>query len=125
MEYEFTINCELPTLNEYTNANRINVGASKSKSSPSKFKRKPQINTGIVANNMKKKAEAKVILFAKTQIKPLPDTLFDVEILWIRTDNRHDADNVYFAVKFILDGLQKSGILKKDGRKTNKKYYIK
>ena len=41
----------------------------------------------------------------------------DVTIFWYRTDRRSDPDNVAFAVKFILDGLQAAGVLRNDGWK--------
>ena len=35
---------------------------------------------------------------------------------WYTKDNRKDADNVYFAQKYVLDGLVKAGIFHTDGR---------
>jgi hypothetical protein len=59
---------------------------------------------------------------------------YNMIINWHVTNNKIDSDNVFFAVKFILDGLVKSGTLNGDGRKyikninntivTEKKYYI-
>jgi hypothetical protein len=87
---------KLPTLNEYIAAER-----STNKRAGSALKKKW---TNIV----------EVIVLSQTKEKL--SGLYDVEIDWITKDNRKDADNVYFAVKFILDGLVKSKLLPNDGR---------
>lgn len=91
----FLILSKLPTLNEYINVERLNRFAAAS------LKKK---YTGICSES------------ALTMPK-LEDTLFDVQVNWFVLDNRSDADNVFFAIKFILDGAVESGRLKKDGRK--------
>jgi len=88
IEYDF------PTLNEYIAAERGNRYS---------------------AASMKKKAT----LAAKksfTGLMPLAG-LFDVVISWSRKSEMHDPDNVYFAVKFILDGAVLARYIAKDSRK--------
>ena len=96
---QFTINTELPTLNEYIKAERGTKGK-------------------YIAAKLKKNATESVAWFVQSQSVLLPkDTLFDVVIDWYRKDKRHDSDNVFFGVKFILDGLVLSGKLENDNRK--------
>lgn len=98
MTEKFTINSSLPTLNEYIEAERRNKFA---------------------AAKLKKNATECVEWYAQAQAVILPkNTLFDIEIDWYRKDNRHDSDNVFFGVKFILDGLVKVKKLQNDGRKS-------
>ncbi len=40
-----------------------------------------------------------------------------ISCCWYTPNERKDADNVAFAIKFVLDGLVEAGILKGDGRK--------
>ena len=54
-----------------------------------------------------------------------PNIVYDIELLWETVNNRIDPDNIYFAVKFILDGVVKAGILKSDGRKNIRNIYNK
>ena len=41
----------------------------------------------------------------------------NVSIRWYEKDSRRDADNVFFAVKFILDSLVSYGIIENDSQK--------
>ena len=43
--------------------------------------------------------------------------MFDFEIDWYRNSKRHYSDNLFFDVKFILDGLVLAKILENDNRK--------
>jgi Holliday junction resolvase RusA-like endonuclease len=83
----------LPTLNEVTASNRTNK---------------------YVGAKLKRDAEELIML-------QLPSTkitgLIDLDIKWVVKDNRKDADNVYSAVKFLLDAMVKKGVLQGDGRK--------
>lgn len=111
---KYTITTQLPTLNEYIDAERSNRYA---------------------ASTMKKKFTdvcAGYALQIKNKINKVG--FYNMIINWHVTNNKIDSDNVFFAVKFILDGLVKSGTLNGDGRKyikninntivTEKKYYI-
>lgn len=84
-----------PTLNEYIDCER---------------------GSTIAAAAMKKKCTEQVKeQCVSQQIQPVNgkvDLLFE----W-HSSTRHDPDNVAFAKKFILDGLQLAGVLENDNRK--------
>lgn len=84
-----------PTLNEYIDCER---------------------GSTIAAAAMKKKCTAQVKEQCLSQqiesVKGKVDLLFE----W-HSSTRHDPDNVAFAKKFILDGLQAAGVLENDNRK--------
>lgn len=84
-----------PTLNEYIDCER---------------------GSAIAAAAMKKKCTEQVkAQCLSQQIQPVngkADLLFE----W-HSSTRHDPDNVAFAKKFILDGLQLAGVLENDNRK--------
>ncbi len=84
-----------PTLNEYIDCER---------------------GSTIAAAAMKKKCTEQVReQCVSQQIQPVNgkvDLLFE----W-HSSTRHDPDNVAFAKKFILDGLQAAGVLENDNRK--------
>ena len=108
----FKIETELPTLNEYINAERTNK---------------------YIASAMKKKYTNICAMYAR-QIPKQEDKLYDLAIHWVVTDNRKDADNIYAGSKFLIDGMVEAGIIPNDGRKnirnishsieTGKKYCI-
>lgn len=110
----YTITTKLPTLNEYINSERG------SKYSGAALKKK---FTYICAQ---------CALIVKNKIDK--NGLYDLEITWNVTDNKVDSDNLFFAVKLILDGLVSCGALSGDGRKhirhishkifTTKKYLV-
>jgi hypothetical protein len=92
------LNTSFVTLNDYIDAERSN-----------KYK----------AAQLKKSQTNKVAFLAGTKgtIKDDPinkDKKHDVKITWFKPNNRQDHDNISFAKKFILDGLQKAGIIKGD-----------
>lgn len=84
-----------PTLNEYIDCER---------------------GSTIAAAAMKKKCTEQVKEQCLSQqiesVKGKVDLLFE----W-HSSTRHDPDNVAFAKKFILDGLQVAGVLENDNRK--------
>lgn len=84
-----------PTLNEYIDCER---------------------GSTIAAAAMKKKCTEQVkAQCLSQQIQPVngkADLLFE----W-HSSTRHDPDNVAFAKKFILDGLQSAGVIENDNRK--------
>lgn len=89
------IHDRFPTLNEYIDCER---------------------GSTIAAAAMKKKCTEQVKeQCVAQQIQPVKgkaDLLFE----W-HSSTRHDPDNVAFAKKFILDGLQLAGVLENDNRK--------
>lgn len=84
-----------PTLNEYIDCER---------------------GSTIAAAAMKKKCTEQVkdqcVSQQTESVKGKVDLLFE----W-HSSTRHDPDNVAFAKKFILDGLQAAGVLENDNRK--------
>lgn len=89
------IHDRFPTLNEYIDCER---------------------GSTIAAAAMKKKCTEQVReQCLSQQIQPVNgkvDLLFE----W-HSSTRHDPDNVAFAKKFILDGLQSAGVIENDNRK--------
>ena len=85
---------KLPTCNEYIDACREN-----------RYK----------AAKMKRDAETQIILQARW-LSPIK-TKVRVRLTWYEQNRMRDPDNVRFAVKFILDALQKCGVLKNDNSK--------
>lgn len=84
-----------PTLNEYIDCER---------------------GSTIAAAAMKKKCTEQVKeQCLSQQIQPVNGKV-DILFEW-HSSTRHDPDNVAFAKKFILDGLQLAGVLENDNRK--------
>lgn len=95
--YKFTLYDSLPNLNQTLAkalANRYTYGKTK------------------------KKIDANIAWEIKVQLPGVRITSrMSVVIHWYVKDRRKDPDNVYSAVKYILDGAQKSGIISGDGFK--------
>lgn len=93
----FELNSVLPTLNEYINAERTNK---------------------YIASSIKKKA-TEICRISSSVLYGLsdPELLYDVKVHYIVPNNKIDSDNLYFGIKFILDGMVKAGVLKDDSRK--------
>lgn len=97
MTNKLLIPCELVSLNEYISANRTN-----------KFR----------AAKIKIQQTNLCAFFAKEQNLTLDlNKQYDLKIEWFTALKNKDSDNVFFSVKFILDGIVKAGILKSDGFK--------
>jgi hypothetical protein len=97
----YLIDIKLPTLNEYINLERTN---------------------GYAAAALKKKYTNYCAIYANN-VQSL-EGLYDIVLDWETANNREDPDNLYFGIKFILDGLikvQKNGF--KDGRKNIRRIY--
>ena len=84
-----------PTLNEYIDCER---------------------GSTIAAASMKKKCTEQVSVQCIEQSIPPVAGKVDLLFEW-HSSTRHDPDNVAFAKKFILDGLQAAGVLENDNRK--------
>ncbi len=95
MIYRFFVPLRLPSLNEYTNAERTSRYA---------------------AAKMKAAAELAIILTAKRAFRGV-SLRFPVFIAytWHEKDMRRDKDNIAFAKKFVQDALVKVQILPNDG----------
>lgn len=92
LKYENTI----PTLNEYINEER-----------GSKYK----------ASAIKRDVTKAIKLITISQTRVKLTGCYDLECHWYRQDKNHDADNVYFGIKFLLDGIVSAGILPGDSRR--------
>lgn len=89
---EFKIPFRLMSLNEYIDLNRI-----------CKFE----------ASDYKKKLESDIMMFLHgTVTEPV-----HVTFVWLEPNRRRDKDNVAFAKKFILDAMQKKGVLPNDNNR--------
>ncbi len=93
----FVINGRLPSLNEYTSANRSNkyMGA--------KLKRDSEF---AVKSSIRRAKLPKVDKY------PIA-----LKITWYEPNKRRDIDNIVFATKFIQDALVAEGIIKDDSQK--------
>ena len=97
---EFKIKAKLPSLNDFIKANRSNAYKG------NKFKQDVEMLIG---------AYIRKALTAKT-LHP-PNGAVIVAFEWHEKTKKRDADNIASAKKFILDALQKNGVLKNDSRK--------
>ena len=91
---KLTIEGKLPSANEYINAERT---------------------YRYIAAKMKREATEMVAWQCKS-LEPITK-LADYTFTWYTKNLRADPDNVSFAVKFVLDGLQSAGKLPNDSRK--------
>lgn len=88
---------QLPTLNQYIQVERSNRFA---------------------AASLKKKHTNAISRIAKSsKLKLNPNQKHDISITWFCHNLKSDPDNISFGVKFILDGLVKSGLISNDGHK--------
>ncbi len=90
---KFTIPFTLPSLNDYTNANRTNHYKG------NKLKQRTQRDIGYYLPKVK-------------ITKPVK-----IKITWFEKNKRRDPDNVIFAKKFILDAMVNAGVLVDDSQK--------
>lgn len=104
---KFRIAFQLPTLNDYTYAQRVNryVGA--------KFKKgiEQQIKSGILEG-----------LQAGT-LEPRGETPSEILIVFYEKNKRRDVDNIQSSTKFILDSMVGLDIIKNDTQKYIKQVY--
>lgn len=86
-----------PTLNEYINKCRTHWAS---------------------GAKMKEESDyATVLLLRLQKAKPIDEYPIDIVVKWHCKDKRKDVDNIHSSIKFILDGMQKAGIIRGDGRK--------
>lgn len=96
----FTIEERLPGLNDYTSACRTHWSKGAS---------------------YKRRVEETIIWYIKAaqgrgMLRPTSGRVV-LHIEWHESDMRRDVDNIVFAKKFILDAMQKAGIIPNDNRK--------
>ena len=94
MKYKFEIKERLPSFNEYIKACRTNK---------------------YVGADMKKNTELLIWSYIKNQLKSITihKPVF-ITFTWIEENKKRDLDNICFAKKFILDALQKAGVIEND-----------
>lgn len=94
MKYQFEINKRLPSFNEYTKECRTNKYAGAT------MKKNIELDIwGYILNELKSVKIHKPVFITFT---------------WVEENRKRDLDNICFAKKFILDALQKSGIIEND-----------
>ncbi len=97
MTYKFIINQKLPSFNDYIKACRTNK---------------------YVGAKMKEKVEQEIWYYIISQLKNIKiKKPIIIHFTWIEENKRRDLDNIAFAKKFILDALQKAGVLENDNQK--------
>ena len=101
--FTFTVPGELPTMNEIIDGSKAHWGSFK---------------------QIKDDTEAKIKFCAENQNVPFFEQVF-FQITYYRKNKRYDPDNIAAGKKFILDALQKAGIIKNDGWKTVKGFFEK
>lgn len=104
----FTIQAQLPSLNDYVSACRSHW------SKGAKFKE--EIET-IIGWNIKRDLLNKSLL-------PITDPC-EIYIEWHERTKKRDVDNIQSAQKFVLDAMQKYGVIPNDSRKYVKQIYHK
>lgn len=104
----FTIQAQLPSLNDYVKACRSHW------SKGAQFKQ--DVET-LIGWNIK---QAKL----KGNIKPVNEPC-EIYIEWHEKTKRRDVDNIQSAQKFILDAMQKYDVIPNDSRKYIKQIYHK
>lgn len=92
----FTIPTRMPNLNDYTRA----IGKSR-----------------YVGGDMKDEWDARVMREAQAAKLGHFTEPITIEFHWYEPNTNRDVDNVAFAKKFILDGLQKAGVITNDNYK--------
>lgn len=93
MRWRFEVPGKLPSLNEYTSANRSNR---------------------FMGAKVKKQAETEILASIGANPPRFANRAVDIWMLWVRPDMRTDKDNVCFAKKFIQDALQKAEVIERD-----------
>jgi Holliday junction resolvase RusA-like endonuclease len=68
-----------------------------------------------VAGAMKKKWTAHCSMYLADMV--MITSVADVECFWVEPNKRRDPDNISGGIKFVLDGMQKAGVIKNDGWK--------
>ena len=102
----FLIQQKIPSMNEVIEANRRNKYAG------AKLKRETEEMIGLYINIARRQGK----------IRPV-NTPVIIRIEWHEKTKRRDVDNIQSGQKFILDALQKQGILVNDNRRYVKQVY--
>lgn len=76
------------------------------------------INSNRYKGNASKQADTNLIMYRFLEAKAAGfrvQTPIKIHFTWYCKNKRKDPDNVAFAKKAILDGMQKAGVIKNDG----------
>ena len=75
-----------------------------------------QTNSNRHAGAEVKKAETNRVRFCaiENRIPEITEYPVDLHLTWYRKNQKSDPDNIAFAIKFVLDGLQTAGVLRQD-----------
>lgn len=76
-----------------------------------KADRNPKYSAGSI---LKREATQLVALYAKSQLQGNYERI-KLNITYYCINKKKDPDNIAFAKKYILDGLQEAGVIKNDG----------
>lgn len=71
-------------------------------------------NTNRYMGAQIKKSETNRVMWECRGLEPIVVYPVSIKMTWVRKSKKSDPDNIAFAVKFILDGLQQAGILNQD-----------
>lgn len=71
------------------------------------------INRNVYSGNRMKREYTEAVALYSRNLKPITEPVY-IHFEWHEKTTRRDKDNVAFAKKFILDGLQEAGVLKND-----------
>lgn len=96
----FTIRGRLPSLNDYINACRSHWSKG--------ARLKEQTETDIIWQIKAARGRG--------QVQPVTGPVV-ISFEWHESDKRRDLDNIYSAKKYILDAMQKAGIIPNDNRR--------
>lgn len=96
----FIIEGRLPSLNDYVNANRSHWSRGALLKKQVEEGIMWQINSARATGKLHRTTEPSIITFE-----------------WHESDKRRDLDNIFSAKKYILDAMQKAGIIVNDNRR--------
>jgi hypothetical protein len=79
------------------------------------------LNEWIAAANRNRHAAAKIkrdetarVRFAAFDVPEITRYPVHLHLTWYRRNRKSDPDNIAFAIKFVLDGLQDAGVMRQD-----------
>ena len=79
------------------------------------------LNEWIAAANGNRHAAAKIkreetarVRFAAHGVPEITEYPVHLHLTWYRRNRKSDPDNIAFAIKFVLDGLQDAGVMRQD-----------
>ena len=61
-----------------------------------------------------KRDETRRVTLAAREVPEIQNYPVDLHLTWYRVNRKSDPDNIAFAIKYVLDGLQIAGVMKQD-----------